>query len=86
MKNKLKIKDSYMLIKFFKMSYIQSLVANNALAQISIQISDDTIQLFTTAKKILDMLTAGFSNPNEKEKAKSTYRSLRQSTREFNFF
>lgn len=86
MKNKLKANDSYMSINFFKMSYIQSLVSNNALAKISTYIGDNATQLFTTAKKILNVLIARFNNFNEKKKARSVYKFLRQSTKEFSFF
>lgn len=85
-KNKLRANKSYMPTEFYKMSYIQSLVANNALVQISTQIGDNAMWSFTTVKEMFDVLTARFNNLNEKKKARSVYRSLRQGTRDFNFF
>ena len=86
MRNKLRANDSYMPTKFLKMSYIQSFVADNALSQISSRIGDDATRLFSTAKEMLDVLTAGFGNPNENEEARASYRSLRQGTKEFSVF
>lgn len=85
-KSKLQANKNYILTESLKMSYIQNLMADKALAQISTQIGDNATQLFTTAKKLLNMLTARFDNPNEKEKTKAAYRSLRQSTKEFSSF
>lgn len=67
MKNKLRANDSYMSTKFFKILYIQNLVADNALAQINTQINDNTTRLFTIAKKILIILIARFGNFNKKK-------------------
>lgn len=44
------------------------------------------MQLFTIAKKTLDMLTIRFGNPNQKEKTRSAYKFLHQSTRESSSF
>ena len=84
MKNKLRANDSYMPIKFFKMLYIQSFMAGNALVQISTRIGKHATKPFTNFKKMLEVLTAGFDNLNEKKKAKAAYKLLRQGTRKFN--
>ena len=71
-KNKLKPNHSYMPIKFLKILYIQSFVADNALLQISTQIGKNARRLFTTAKEVLDVLTARFGNLNEEKKGYSS--------------
>lgn len=64
MQNKLRANESYMATKFFKMSYVQSRMADNTLAQISTQLENNTAQLFKIAKKMLDILTVAFNNKN----------------------
>lgn len=63
--NKVQTNESYMPTKFLKKSYMQSHIADNALAQISIQLENNAAQLFKIAKKMLDMLTAAFGNKNQ---------------------
>ena len=69
-----------------KILYIQSLLANNALGQVSARLGEDFTRPFTSAKEILEVLTAGFGNANEVEEARSAYQSLRQGTRDFSLF
>ena len=80
---------TYMPTEFLKMSYIQGLVADNALAQISSRLDDDATRPFTTAKEMPDVLTASFGNINknfEKQEARGAYRFLCQGTRDFSSF
>ena len=65
-----------MLTKFLKIFYIQSLIADNALLQISTRIGKDVIKPFTTFKEMLKILTAKVGNPNEKKEAGAAYRFL----------
>ena len=69
-----------------KILYIQSLLADNALGQVSARLGKDSTRPFTSAKEILKVLTAGFGNANEVEEARAAYRSLCQSTRDFSSF
>ena len=85
-KNKLQANAAYMPTKSLKMSYIQSFVANNALAQISSRISDNVAKPFKSAKEMLKILIAGFGNANKKKEARAVYKSLRQGTKEFSSF
>lgn len=78
--------EVYMPTESLKISYVQSLVADNALAQLSARLQEDAMRPFATAKIMFDVLTAGFGNPNRKQKARAAYRSLRQGTREFSSF
>ena len=86
MRNKLRANESYMPTESLKISYIQSLLADNALGQVSARLGKDSTRPFTSAKEILEVLTAGFGNANEVEEARAAYRSLRQGTREFSVF
>lgn len=84
-KNRLRTNNSYISIILFKMLYIQHCMTNNALVQISTQIGNNATWPFTIAKKMLDVLTAGLNNPDEKN-ARLAYKSLRQSARKFGCF
>ena len=69
--------------EFYKIFYIESRLADNALAQVSPRLDDESTRPFTTAREMFDVLTAGFGNPNELEEARASYQSLRQGTRKF---
>lgn len=84
MQNKLRANKFDMLTKFLKKLYVQSRVADNALAQISLKLKNNTARLFKTAKKILDMLIAAFGNKNQKREAQIEYKLLKQKTQNFN--
>ena len=84
--NKLRANEAYMPNKFLKISYIVSLVADNALAQLRARLKDKATQLFTTAKKLLEVLTVAFENVNCKQEARLEYQSLCQGTGDFRSF
>ena len=86
MQNKLHANKAYMPIEFFKMPYIQSRMADNALVQISTWLENNATWLFKTAKKMLEVLTAVFANKNQKQKAHIEYRALQQRTKDFSTF
>ena len=86
MRNKLQANEAHMPTKSLKKSYVQSRVADNALAQLSTRLEKEATQSFATAKKMFDVLTASFGDTNRKRNACMEYRSLRQGTRDFNTF
>ena len=65
MKTKLQVNNVLILTEFYKISYILSCLANNALAQVSLRLDDKSTKPFITAKKIFNMLTAAFGNLNK---------------------
>ena len=84
--NKLRANEAYMPNKFLKISYIVSLVADKALAQLRAQLEENATRSFTTAKELLEVLTVAFGNVNRKQEACSEYRSLYQGTGDFRSF
>lgn len=76
MQNKLHANKFYMPTMFFKMLYVQSYVADNALAQINTQLGEDTVRAFKTTEKILNMLMTVFDNKNYKQEACIEYKAL----------
>lgn len=52
MRNKMQANKVYMATKQLKILYVLSLVANNALTELSVQLEKDLIRLFTTAKEM----------------------------------
>ena len=80
MRNKLQANGTHMPTEALKKSYVQSRVADNALAQLSTQLEEDTTRPFETSKKMFDVLMAVFGDTNCKRKARIEYRSLWQGT------
>ena len=75
-----------MPIKAVKKCYVQSRVADNALAQLSAHLEKKATQPFATVKEMFDVLTAAFDNTDQKREACIEYRLLRQRTQDFNTF
>ena len=86
MRNKLQANGAHMPTEALKKSYVQSRVADNALAQLSTRLEEETTRLFATVKEMFDVLTAAFGDTNRKCDARMEYRLLRQGTRDFNTF
>ena len=86
MKNKLQANEAHIPTGFLKKSYMQSRVADNALAQLSTYLEEEATRLFATAKEMFNVLTASFGDTNQKCNVCIEYRSLQQETRDFNTF
>ena len=86
MRNKLQANRAHMPTEALKKSYVQSRMVDNALAQLSTRLEEDTMRPFKTFKEIFDVLTVVFRDTNCKQKARIEYRSLHQGTRDFNTF
>ena len=72
--------------KTLKKSYVQSCIADHALAQLSIRLEKKTTQHFATVKEMFNVSTAAFRDANCKHNACIEYRLLRQETQDFNMF
>lgn len=86
MKTKLQVNNILMLTKFYKISYIENCLANNALTQMSLRFNNKSTKPFIMIKEMFDVLTAGFNNSNKLEKAKTLYQPLHQGITEFSLF
>ena len=75
-----------MLTKALKKFYLQSRVADNALAQLSTCLEKEATQPFASAKEMFKVLTAAFGDTNRKRNARTEHRSLWQGTQDFNTF
>ena len=62
MLNKISTNKLTMLTKALKLAYIQSLMADNAFAQIKPKLGFNAIKLFAIASKMFEVLTAAFGN------------------------
>ena len=86
MQKKLHANKCYMPTELLKMAYLQSCVADNALAQFSTRLRDNATKPFTTASEIIEVLIAAFGNALHKQEACMEYRSLCQGTQDFSTF
>ena len=86
MRNKLQANKAHMLTKTLKKSYMQNRVADNTLAQLSTCLKKEATQLFASAKKMFEILTAAFGDTNRKQEACIEYRLLHQRMQDFNTF
>lgn len=82
----MRAKETVMATELLKMSYVQSRVNGNALAQLEPRLREDTAQSYKTANWLFNTMTAAFGYPNCKQTVRMKHRALRQGDRDFSSF
>ena len=75
-KNKLRKNADYYPIKSIKLAYIKGLIRGKATKHISLQLRDNTIDLYITIQDLFEHLTSTYKNPNRVFIAKNKFRKL----------
>ena len=73
MLSKLSINEASMPSEMAKRIYVQSLTADNALAQLKPRLRPDATRPFATVDEMFEVLTAAFGNANQKQEYRAKY-------------
>jgi len=75
-KNKLRKNADYYPTKSIKLAYVKGLIRGEATKHISLQLRDNTIDLYITIQDLFEHLTSTYKNPNRVFIAKNEFRKL----------
>jgi hypothetical protein len=75
-KNKLRKNANYYPTKSIKLAYIKGLIKGKAAKHISLQLRDNTVDLYITIQDLFEHLTSAYKNPNRLFIAKNEFKKL----------